>query len=116
MADMEKVMDTLDATRETLVRHDERIKAAEQGNQKAMELISKLDGEINEKFDMLLREMREGFSKTHERIDDIEGAKRDSDGYQRGIKETRTTMLKQFGLWVSIAGLGASFLFWWFTR
>ena len=116
MADMDKLVSDIESLKEARIRHDERLKATERGNQKAMESISKLEGELNEKFDTLLTEMREGFSKVHERIDDIEGSKRDQIGYERGVSESRKAMLKQFGLWVSMGALAIAFLAWWVTK
>lgn len=116
MADMEKALADIEVLKESRIRHDEQIKANRETTEKAMRLISKLDGEINEKFDMLIREMREGFEKTHQRIDDVEGKKHEKEGYDRGMKETRAAMLKQFGIWVSIAALGLSFIIWWLTK
>lgn len=116
METMDKLWAKVEAVTETQIRHDERLKANEAATQSAMRSIAKLEGELNEKFDVLTVEIREGFKQVHLRIAEYDTRKHEQQGYQSGVDETRKQMLKQFGLWVSIVSIGLSFIIWWLTR
>lgn len=116
METMDKLWAKVEAVTETQIRHDERLKANEAATQSAMKSIAKLEGELNEKFDVLTVEIREGFKQVHLRISEYDSSKHEQQGYQSGSKETREYMMKQFGIWISGVGLFLTFLIWWLTR
>ena len=112
MDSVDKLWSKVDSLEETRIRHDERMKQLEAGQSRAMEHFAKLEA----KFDDVRNDIAAGFQTVSARIDEIEGSKREHKGYEAAQKETRVAMMKQFALWVSIVGLGASFLFWVLTR
>lgn len=108
MEPMEKLWHEVDGLKESKTRHDERIKRLESDHKETMKHLSAVETSIDD----FRTEIRDGFRVIGERIDDIEGKKREHDGYQKGQMDA----LKKFGLWLTIAALAGSFFAWWLTR
>lgn len=105
---MEKLWQEVDILKENKVRHDERIKRLECDHKETLSQIS----EVKTGLDDFRSEIRDGFKLIGERIDDIEGKKREADGYQKGQLDA----LKRFSLWLTIAALVGGFIAWWLNR
>lgn len=112
MEPVEKLWSEVDSLKEARIRHDERMKKLEASDQKHMEHFAKLEKSIED----TRSEIRTGFATIGKRIDQAELNKSEQAGYKKGQTETRTTMLKQFGLWLTIGGLIASFVYWLLNR
>lgn len=108
MESMDKLWHEVDGLKEAKIRHDERIKQNQLNTDKALKEVVRLEGDLNAKFDALTVEIREGFKLVGERIDEIEGQKKHSEGYRSG----QIDALKKFGLWFTILTFGIGVIMW----
>lgn len=112
MESMDKLWTEVDSLKECRIRHDERMKRLETDHKQLLQHVTGVEVSVSEMRD----EIREGFKQMNTRISDFDSLKANQEGYEKGKKESRESMLKQFGLWVSIVALGGSFVYWILTR
>lgn len=112
MDPMDKLWIEVDSLKESRIRHDERMKRLEIDHKQLLQHISSVELSVTE----MREEIREGFKQMSARISEFDSLKASQEGYDKGRKETQVTMLKQFALWLTIVGLGASFVHWILTR
>jgi len=105
---MDKLWHEVDSLKESRTRHDERIKRLEADHKETIGHLTRVESSLDD----FRAEIREGFKMVGERIDYIEGKRKEADGYARGQMDA----LKRFGLWLTIAALAGSFFAWWLTR
>lgn len=112
MDSMDKLWVEVDSLKESRIRHDERMKRLEIDHKQLLQHMTGVELSVSEMRD----EIREGFKLMNSRISEFDSLKANQEGYDKGRKETQATMFKQFGLWLTIVGLGGSFVYWILTR
>jgi len=110
--DMDKVWNKIDGLEESRIRHDERMNRMQAERESDRKETNRHLAKLETSFEEIRTEVRQGFHLIGQRLNETEATKHKKVGYEQGVKETRVGMLKQFGLWLSIAALLLSFLFW----
>lgn len=104
MDNMDKLWTEVDGLKETRTRHDERIRRLESDHKETMKHLSSVEAGLED----FRAEIREGFQTIGKRIDDIEGNKRENDGYKKGKMDA----LKTWGAWFAILTFVAGVIMW----